>query len=960
MGLLHTRASGALAVASVLLLSPLSAQSPAPATPAAQLPQTFNLQDNVPINPVVRHGRLPNGLRYLIRQNGQPARRVSLRLGVKAGSLYEADDQQGLAHFLEHMAFNGSANFKPGEVFGYFESVGAQLGPHVNASTGFDQTIYQLDLPTEKPEVINRGLLALSDFAGGLTLDPGQIEKERGIVIEEWRRGLGAGSRIRDNQLPALFYQSRYADRLPIGRPDIIRTAAAARIRAFYDAWYRPDRMVVIAIGDVNPAQLEATIQKTFGPLKPRGPALPEPDMRVPGHKETLINVTTDPEVTATSVQLTMKRPSEGDQRVVDYRRMILEQLFSGILNDRFAVLTRRPDAKFLAANVAGGPLNRETRTFTFAARARDAEMIPDALAALAIEARRAREHGFTEGELDRGKREILAQFERAYNERDKSDSGSYAAEYLRHFFTEEVIPGIEYEYALVRWALPTITLADMAERARVLLSEENRVVLVVTPERPNMRRPAEATVRAALTSADKVAVTPWLDTTTNRALLEKIPEPAAVASRREIPEMGVTIVRFGNGLEAWLKPTDFKNDEILFTMYSPGGASVAPPADFVNASFSTRYVALSGFGGLKALDLDKLLTGKRISSTPFISLSTHGISGSSAPADLETALQLLYQEFTSPGSDPEAFALMKRQLEASVANRGQDPNQVFGERAELLNNCNHYTSQPVTPEVVKTVDAAKMIGYYRERFSNAADFTFFMVGSFDRDAAIAHLARYLGSLPSTGKKTASFRDLKMCFPAKSEVVRVEKGREPRSQTVMSFFADVPPDPMEQEQVTTATFVLDTVLRDVLREDLGQTYTVSVGLAQSLPQRGDGNVQIHFEAAPENIQGMIDRVLQEIKTLQEKGPSADLVARAKESGKRNYEQAMRENGYWMRRLQSIHTLGGNPTDLITRAQRIDAVTPASVAETLRKYLPLNRHTIITLVPERPAAASGAR
>jgi zinc protease len=305
---------------------------------------------------------------------------------VKAGSLYEADNQQGLAHFLEHMAFNGSTNFPPGQVFSYFESVGAQLGPHVNASTSFDQTIYQLDLPTDKPEVTNRGLTALADFAGGLTLDPEQVEKERGIVIEEWRRGLGAGSRIRDRQMPALFYRSKYAERLPIGKPEIIRTAPASEIRAFYDAWYRPDRMVVIAIGDLDPAQVENAIRATFGPLKARSAALPEPDMRVPPHRELMVNITADPEVTQSSVQLTTKRQSEGDQRVRDYRRMIIEQLFAGMFNDRFSVLMRRADAKFLSANVGGGPLNRETFTFTLAARAREGA-VPDALSALVVEA---------------------------------------------------------------------------------------------------------------------------------------------------------------------------------------------------------------------------------------------------------------------------------------------------------------------------------------------------------------------------------------------------------------------------------------------------------------------------------------------------------------------------------------------------------------------------------------------
>jgi zinc protease len=519
------------------------------------------------------------------------------------------------------------------------------------------------------------------------------------------------------------------------------------------------------------------------------------------------------------------------------------------------------------------------------------------------------------------------------------------------------VIPGIEYEYALDQWALPTIGLADMSAAARTFLADDSRVVLVVVPEKPGLKAPVEADIRAALDSASRVAVMPWSETATTRALMEKIPEPAAIVDRREIPQLGVTVIRFANGLEAWLKPTDFKNDEIFLNMYAPGGLSLASSADFVGASFAARYVTLSGFGGLKSLEIDRVLAGKRVGLSPFMSLSTHGISGSAAPIDLETALQLLHQAFVAPGSDAEAFALLRRQLDASVLNRGQDPRQVFGERLDQVNSCGHYTAQPLTPENIKTIDAARMLAFYRERFSNAADFTLFMVGSFNRDTAIPLLARYVGSLPSAGRKTSEVRDIKLCFPSKNEIVQVEKGREPRSQTIMSFFADVPADPIEQEKAIAATFVLETVLRDVLREDLGQTYTVGVGLSQSLPQRGDGTVQIQFEAAPDNIQGMIDRVLREIRTLQQNGPTVDLVNKAKESARRGYETALTENSYWTRRLQSIHMLGGNPLDVITRTDRIDAVTQPAVVETLRKYLPLNRYTVVTLMPERTAAAA---
>jgi zinc protease len=943
------RSLGTLTIAGVVWTAVPHAQAPAP--------QAFNPKDVIPVESIVHEGKLPNGLTFVVKQNTRPAKRVSLRLAIKAGSIYEADDQQGLAHLIEHMAFNGSAHFPPGEVFSYFESFGAQLGPHINASTGFDQTVYRLDLPTDRPEVVNMGLTALADFAGGLTLDPVQIDKERGVVIEEWRGGLGAGTRLRDAQIPFLYYQSRYADRLPIGKPEIIQNAPPARLRAFYDTWYRPERIGVIAVGDFDPQQMEAAIRSTFGPLRARGPAAPAPDDAVPLHTDLMVKVSADSEITQSSVQVIMKRPKESDQTVGDYRRSLVERLFYDMFDERLGELSQRPDARFLGAGVDGGVLGRDVATLELGAGVRD-DGIPEGLAALMAEAKRVREYGFTSGELDRAKRDLLAFYDRAFNERDKTESGQFADENLRHFFAAEPIPGIAYEYRLVQWALQTITLSDVSELATSQLSSASRVILAVTPQKTGATPATEAQLRAAVQSGERVAVMPWADSTTTRALLRTLPTPGTIASRRELPELGVTVVRFANGVEAWLKPTDFKNDQVVFTMYAKGGASLAAPADFVQASLSTQYVGLSGFDGLKPLDRTRLLAGKTASASPFISLSTHGISGSATPAEFETALQLLYQDFTAPDDDPGVMALIRRQLEAAVANRGQSPDQVFGEKLELINTSNHYTSQPLTAEQVAGLDNRKMYAFYRDRFSNAADFTLFVVGSFKVDSALPLLARYVGSLPSTGQRTSNFKDVGIHFPGTIVRDSVVKGREPVAETVLSFAADVPPDPAEQEKMLAATSVLEATLRDVLREDLGQTYSVSVGLSQAAPQRGDGHVEVNFAAAPQNIQSMTARVLEEVRGLQQRGPDLELVEKAKEAARRSYETSMRENGYWMGRLQRIHLLGGDPSEILTRPARIDSITPAVVQDTLKKYFPLDRYTLVTLLPETASPPTG--
>ena len=929
-------------LAFVPLFVPVTAQVPAAAPPATQV---------LPFDSAVSTGTLENGLRYFIRRNARPEKRVMMQLAVKAGSIDETDAQQGLAHFLEHMAFNGTSHFKAGELIAALESSGARMGPHVNAYTAFDETVYMFELPTDREGLVQKGLQALADFAGGMTLDPAEIDKERGVVIEEWRGGLGAGSRLRDQQIPVLFYKSRYAERLPIGKPEILKSFSPAELRAFYTKWYRPDRMAIVVVGDVDPDATLKQVSAEFGALS-RPPA-PPPDRNypVPLPSELLVKVATDPEATQSSVSLVRKRPSERQDRAGDYRRGIVQQLVERMMNDRFDEMTRKPDAPFLSAGAYGASLAPPVSTFTLAAGVQEGK-VESGLASLAIEAKRVKEFGFGAAELDRAKKWTLAGYERAYSERDKTESSAYAQEYVRHFIEGEPAPGIAYEYQLAKAAIPEISTAEVNELARSLLVDTSRVVLAVAPDKPDVKPPTEAALRSSIESANTVAVTAWNDAGSGRTLMDTLPDPGAIAGRSEMSEIGVTIVRFANGVEAWFKPTDFKNDQVVFSLVAPGGSSLADPAKYPEAMLATAQAGLSGAGGHTAVDLQKLLAGKLASASAFVSLSSHGISGSSTPANLETALQLLNLEFTAPGDDAEAFGLIKRQLESAYANRDRSPGVLFGEKLASVNTMNHYTSRPLTLERIATLDRATMMTFYRQRFSNAADFTFFMVGTFKVEEAVPLVARYVGSLPSTGKAASAFKDVEMRFPPSIEKARVEKGREPKSETVVSFFADPPIEENEQGRVEAATEVLEIALRDILREELGETYTVSVGLSQPLPQRGAGRIMVSFGGAPENIDRMVERVMQEVRRIQQEGPSADLTNRAKESARRAYETSVKQNGFWLGRLQSAKLLGRDPRLVLSRLERIEAITPAILQETFKRYFPPDRYTIVTLAPEK--------
>ncbi len=941
--------SGALALWLVTPLVPVRAQAPSQA-PASK--PAFNSADPLPFDAAVVRGTLPNGLTYYIRKNGRPEKRVMLQLAVKAGSVDETDAQQGLAHFLEHMAFNGSRNFKAGELIKALESTGARMGPHVNAYTSFDETVYMFQVPTDKAGIVDKGLQGLADVGSSLSLDPKEIDKERGVVIEEWRGGLGAAARLRDQQIPVLFHGSKYAERLPIGKPEVLKSFTPETLRTFYSRWYRPDRMAVVVVGDIDPAAMEAQVKALFGPL--RKPAAPPParSYDVPLHAELLVKVATDPEATQSSVSVMRKRKSLPNGAVGDYRRNLAEQMVYQMINERFDELSRKPEAQFLGAGAYESPLSPSVSIFALGAGVEEGKILPG-LSSLEIETNRVQQYGFGPAELDRAKKWWLASYERAFNERDKSESGTYAQEYVSHFLQGEPAPGIDYEYRLAQALIPAITAAEVGDMAKALFTDTARVIIATSPRKEGLALPTEPQLLAAISQADAVAVTAWNDAGSGRALMDDLPEPAAIRNRREIPELGVTVVRFANGVEAWLKPTEFKNDEVLYSLAAPGGASLAPPEKFVEALLAPALVQLSGMGGHRAVDLQKLLAGKLARAAPVISMSTQAIAGSARPGDLETGLQLLHLAFTAPGNDDEAFANMRKQLDAMYTNREQNPGLLFSEKVGQVNSGNHYTAEPVTRERLEKLDRAAIAGFYRERFSNAADFRFLMVGAFKTDEALPLLARYVGSLPSKGEASSKVKDVGLKFPSSIERVVVTKGREPKVTTRISFFADPPQDPSEVTRLSSAADVLEIALRDILREELGETYTVGVGLEQETFQRGGGHVAISFTAAPENLQKMTDRVMQEVKRMQSQGPTEDLVNRAKETAMREHETGMKQNGYWLSRLQAALLLERDPiVHVLGREDRIKSVTVANVKEMFTKYFPMDRYTIVTLVPEK--------
>jgi zinc protease len=908
----------------------------------------------LPLEAAIRSGSLPNGLTYFIRPNVEPASRAMLRLAVKAGSVDEDEDQRGLAHVLEHMAFNGTAHFAPGELVAYLESIGASFGPHVNAYTSFDETVFMLDVPTDRPGVLERGFEALGDFAGGIALTTEEIDRERGVVIEEWRGRLGAGTRMQQPQLDALFGDSRYAQRVPIGTPENLKSFPPDRLRDFYRDHYRPGRMAVVVVGDIDPAAIEGLIREHFGGLTAGGPARVQYD--VAAHAATRYVSVADVEAQRSSVSIAHKHERQALRTGTDYRRVVVRSLINQMLQARFSEIARRPDAPFLGAGAGDEALGRTVEAFSVQARVNDGGA--DAgLEALGQEIARVRQHGFGEAELDRAKRSMLASYERSYNERDRTDSGRYASELLRHYLTEEAAPGIEAELELVRRFLPSISAAETGALARELLTEDSRVVLASSPERPGLVAPTEASLGAALDAGTSASVDPWDDEAGGQELLAQLPPTGTVTARRVIPEIGVTVLTLSNGADVWLKPTDFRNDQIVFTSYARGGLAMAAPDNYFNAALATSFVGVAGVGGHNPVDLGKLLAGRLGRASAYVSTYTHGINGSSTPKDLETALQLAYLSFTAPNADAQAFTLLTRQLGAQLANQAQSPGAVYGERLRRINTSDHYSARQLRVEDLPDLDPERMQAFYRDAFSNAANFTFFFVGTFTEDQITPLVARYLGSLPSTGERETSRGDMRLAFPGTVVRETVAKGLEPSSQTAITFFADTGLDEFETHRVQAASGVLQIRLRDILREELGGTYSVSVGYSNTAPQAGYGTTSVRFGSAPENAERLMAAVMGEIDRLRRDGPSDADVQAVKEAEKNEIQTALRENGYWLNSLQAMHLLDRDARRILERTARAESLTRENVHAALQKYFPIDRHTVVTLMPEASGAAA---
>ena len=951
-----------------LLLMALSGQvwsrDPAPAQPApaaSAAAQTATvaqpdaagepaLDQKIPVDPRITVGELSNGLRYWIRENREPRNRADLRLVVRAGSVAEDDDQRGLAHMVEHLAFNGSRNFPRQKLVDFMESIGMRFGPDLNAFTGFDQTIYMLKVPTDSSAILETAFLILEDWAHGLTFDPAAVEKERGVIIEEWRLDRGADARMRDLQLPVLLRGSRYAERPPIGKKEVIETFEHETLKRFYRTWYRPDLMAVIAVGDFDRARIESLIKKHFEPIPPTPDAPPRPDFPIPDHDETLFAIASDKEATDSVVSVYHKLPLRDQSTVGAYRQMLVERLFVAMLNERFAVMAQEPGAPFLGAVSSHGRFIGSKEVFVLSALVEEGG-VARGLQALYTEGERVARHGFTATELERQKSQMMRFFESALAERETEDSSIYAEEFTRAFLEGEPTPGIEFEHEMHVRLLPGITLEEIDRLTEEWMSEQNRVVLANVPEKPGLPVPSEAELLAVLEEVDSQEIAPYEDATIDEPLMAELPEPGEIVSERVIEAAGVTEWTLSNGARVVLKPTDFKEDEILVRALSAGGISLAEDENLVPANTADQVVGAGGLGDFSAVALQKMLAGQSVFVRPMIGELEEGLTGQASPRDVETLFQLIHLTFTAPRPDPAVFEVIKTQLRSFLENRAKSPETVFSDVLRTTLQRDHPRFRPMTVEEISKMDLERSLEFYRDRFADAGDFTFVFVGRIDVEGMRPLVRRYLASLPALGREE-TWRDWRISPPDGVVVRSVEMGVEPKSLAAVVFSGPFRNTAGNRITLRAAAQVLETRLRKLLREELGGTYDVGVRPAYSQIPREEYRVSIDLGADPGRIDDLTETIFREIKRLKSKGPTEREVEDFRAAEARALETSFRQNGWWLARLAESYRLGDDPARIPRFAESLELLNKKAVRDAARLAFNTKRYVQVTLYPER--------
>jgi zinc protease len=910
--------------------------------------------NNTPLtlNPNVRTGKLANGLTYFILQNKRPEKRMELRLAVNTGSTMEDDNQQGLAHLVEHMAFNGTKHFKKNELVDYLESIGTKFGPHLNAYTSFDETVYMMQVPTDSATQFNKAFLILEDWAGGLSFEPKEIDKERGVVIEEWRLGQGAQERMRNKYWPILFKDSRYAKRLPIGEKQILETAAYERLTSFYKDWYRPDNMAVIAVGDFDVDEVEAKIKSHFSGLTNPANEKKVLSWDIPDQQGLDIAKVTDKEAPYTMIEVVYKHPVFSLKTEGDYRTNMVMQLYNGMLNARLQELMNGAKPPFNYAYTYYGDLVRTKDNYASFAIVSD-KNIELGLTSLVDENERVRRFGFTATELERQKLEMMRNMEKSYNERDKTESSRLVWSYVSYFLEGRPAIGAEKGLELYRKFMDGIKLEEVNAKAAEWITPngKNCIVVIQAPEKEGVVMPSDESIRSLFATAQTKPMKPYIDKVITTPLVARMPKAGSIVSNQKIENGAYTELKLSNGARLVYKKTNFKNDEVIFRATSWGGASLYPEKDDVSASMCGSIMEQSGVGSFDKSALDKYMQGKIVSVYPYVGETQEGMSGRTTPQDVETLTQLVYLYFTAPRKDKTGYESIMEQYSGFIENQQLDPESAFNDTISVTMNSYHPRRRPFTLPVLREANFDRSYAIFKERFSNASDFTFYFVGNVTDSQMQALAVKYFSALPSTGK-TETWKDVNIVTPTGQISKTVVKGVEPKSSVNIQFTGNIEYTPQQQLYLQCLMKLMQIKLRETLREEKSGTYGVSCsGSIERIPKTEYG-ITIEFGCAPTNVDSLTLAAYGVIESIKQIGCDEKDLTKIKETFRRERETNLKENNWWMGKLVSKYTMNdGMPNDQEFEAFFLN-LNAGDLKRTANTFLNQANRAYFVLVPEK--------
>jgi len=922
--------------------------------------QTSNETKPLKLDESVRKGVLKNGMTYFIKNNQKPEKMVTLRLIIKAGSILETDEQQGLAHFMEHMNFNGTKNFPKNELVDYLQSIGVKFGNDLNAYTSFDETVYFLPIPLDNPENLPKAMDIMEDWAFNAILNPEEIDKERGVVLEELRIGLGASERMRKEYFDKLLYKSKYAERLPIGKKEVIENFEYQELIDYYNTWYRPDLMAFAAVGDIDVDEMEKDIKKRFSKYKNPKNAQERKEFEVPDHEETFVAVATDKEATSAQISIYYKNPEERKPNTSykTAKQNLESQLFSSMINNRLTEIANSPNPPFTYGySYYGNIVNDKKMAFTSFAVPTNKDQLK-ALETLLRENARVKKFGFTNSEFNRAKEELLTRLESQFKEKDKTESGRFVSQLQNQFTSGDIFTGIEWQYNFTKETMPEIKLSEINAMIDKYIRDEGRVVVFTGPEyEDENQKPTENEI-LAIVNNDFNDVEAYQDTEMSESLVRETLPKGSIVFEKQNEKLGTTTLTLSNGAKVTYKKTDFKEDEILFRAVSYGGFNQFDNETFLKTkwaflNFQGSAMSEAGYSGLTKNEISKFMSDKIANLNFSVSNISERFSGQAAPKDLEYLMQMLQAHFVDLNYNEQSFSDYQSKMLAMLGAITASPNIYFlTQTAEFLNEGNPRWDG-VIPDEEAWANTDYKLAYdkYQERFSNAADFHFFFVGNIDEKSLRDLSEKYIAALPSDPEHQEEIIDLGF-RQKKGDFKKIyRKGNDPKSQVRISFYGETEYDNKEAIAMSALGEVLTIKLIEKLREAESGVYGAGASGGMSREPFGSYNFSIQFPCGPENAESLTDSALAELQKIIDNGPTQEDLEKFKKAKEVDYEENVKKNSWWISQMTSAYFNKTNPERALTYMDRINLVSAEDVQNVAKKYLSGDKFIAI-LKPEK--------